>query len=155
MILVGQAGATGIDVALHQFHVFEIVGDDGAAFARSDQFAGLKTEGAQIAHRAGALALPHSSVSVGAIFNDFQIVFLGDVQNFVHVGEAHSEMNGQNRLGFGSDCLFDEFRIEAIGVGIDVDEDRNCIEQQHRPDGAFPGVGRNNDFIAGTNPNGI
>ena len=34
MELVGNAGASGVDVALHLLHVFEIVGDDRSASRR-------------------------------------------------------------------------------------------------------------------------
>src|SRR5580700_5278093 len=56
MILVRQAGAPRVDVALHQLHVFQRVRDHGAAFSGRDQLARLKTESSQIPH--GTRACP-------------------------------------------------------------------------------------------------
>ena len=155
MELVGEAGAAGVDVTLHQFHVLEIVGDDGSAFAGGNEFARLKTERAQIAHGAGAFALPHAAVGVGAILDDFEIVLLGDAEDLVHIGEAHAEMDGQNGFGFGGDGLLDELGVHAVGIGIDVDEHRNGIEQQNRADGSLPGIGGSEDFVTGLNADGF
>ena len=99
MKLVCKTGAAGVDVALHQLHIFKIIGDDGAAFSGGDELARLETERAKIAHRAGTFTLPHAAVGVRAIFDNFQIVFFGDAQDFVHVGEAHPEVDWENCFG--------------------------------------------------------
>jgi hypothetical protein len=107
VIFVGKTGAPRVDVALDQFHVFEGIRNDRSAFSRCNQLAGLKAECSQISHRTGAVTFPHCAVRVRAIFDDFQIVLLGDAQDFVHVSEAHAQMNGKNRLRLRSNGLFD------------------------------------------------
>src|SRR3981081_4269017 len=60
-------------------------------------------------------------------------------------------MDGKNGLRLWGDGLLDEFRIQAIGIGINVNENRYRIYQQYRSDCAFPGVGRDNHFVPWTN----
>ena len=64
-------------------------------------------------------------------------------------------MDGQNRLGSRRDGLFDEGRIEHVGLGVDVDVDGLCADVADRPGGADPGVGRGNDFVAGADIAGV
>src|SRR5581483_12065520 len=51
---IGHACAPRVDVRLHALKVLEIICNDGAALAASDQLAGLKAESAQIPNRPGA-----------------------------------------------------------------------------------------------------
>src|SRR3981081_4296445 len=60
-------------------------------------------------------------------------------------------MDGKNGLRLWGDGLLDEFRIQAIGIGINVNENRHSVDQQYRSDCAFPGVGRDNHFVPWTN----
>ena len=69
MELVCKAGAAGVDITLHAFYVFQIVGNDDSAFAAGDELAGLKAEGANIAHGACTFAVPHAAVRMCAILN--------------------------------------------------------------------------------------
>ena len=89
------------------------------------------------------------AMSVRAIFDHFQIVFFRDAQNFVHVREAHAQVDRQNRFGLRRDGLLDQLRVQTICLRIHIHEYRNRVEQQHRPNRSFPGVRRNNHFVAG------
>ena len=73
----------------------------------------------------------------------------------VKIRKPHAQVNRKKGLGLRSDRLLDQFGVEAIRVRIDVDKNRNCIHQQHWPNRSFPGVGRNDDFIARTNIDGF
>ncbi len=150
VILVREAGAAGVDITLYALHVFQVVGYDRSAFPRGDEFARLKAESSQISHRTRAFSLPHSAVGMRAIFDDFQVVFCGNAKDFVHVRKTHTQMDGENRLGLRRNGPLDQLRVETIGVRIDVHEYGNGIDQQHRPNGSLPGVGRGNDFVAGS-----
>ena len=99
--LVRQAGASGVDIALDDLQVFEVVGDHSAAFAAGDELARLEAERAEVSHRAGAFSFPLSAVRVGAILDDFQFVFCGDAQNFVHIGKRMPRCTGRIALVFG------------------------------------------------------
>src|ERR1700686_2458315 len=80
MELICEASTPGVDIALYNFHVLEIVADDRATFAGRDQLAGLKAEGAQIAHGARAFSFPHAAVGVRAVLHHFYVVFGGDAK---------------------------------------------------------------------------
>jgi len=74
---VGYASAACVDVRLHAFEIFEVVGDDRAALTGCNQLAGLKAERTQISDRSRTLAAPHTAMRVGAVFHDLDSVFGG------------------------------------------------------------------------------
>ena len=92
-------------------------------------------------------------MSVSAIFDYLQIARLCDTQNFVHICESHPQMDGEDRLRLRRNCLFDQLRVHAIGIWIDIHENRYCVHQENRPDRAFPGVGRCKHLVPGANSN--
>ena len=108
-----------------------------------------------IAHGTCTFAIPLAAVGVRAVFNHFQLVFGGDAEDFVHVGKTHAEVNGQDGFRFRGDSFFNELGVEAIGVGIDVNENGNGVEQKDGTDGAFPSVSGSDHFVAGTNVDGF
>src|ERR1700728_3064930 len=152
--LIRKAGAPGIDIALDEFHILKIVGDDGAAFSRRNQLTRLKAERAEIANGASAFPLPHAAMRMRAIFNNFQIMFFGDAHDFVDIGEAHTEVDGENSFSLRSDRFLNQLRIQTISIGIDVHEDWNCVHQENGADRPFPGVSGDDNFVSGLNAHG-
>src|SRR4029077_11677105 len=71
VILVGKAGASGVDVTLCYLHIFQIVGNDRSAFSRGDELARLEAECSQIPHRARSLTSPHPAVCMSTILDHF------------------------------------------------------------------------------------
>ena len=147
--LICYAGAPAIHIRLCAFEMLKAAGNDGAPFARRDDFAGLKTEATEIPGSACALAAPLASVSVRAIFNDGDVSGASDAQDFVEVREIHREMHGKNGARFRRDSPFDEVGVETVCVGIHVNENRDGVEKQNRTYRAFPGVRGDDHFVAG------
>jgi len=152
---VGDAGPSGIDIGLHPLEILEIIGDDGATFAGRNQLAGLKTEGAEISHRARALVTPHAAMGVGTVFNDFYVVLGGDGQEHIEIGKPHTQVNRKESAGARRDRLLDQPGVQAIGLRVHVNEYGDGICEQHRPHRSFPGVGRDNHFIARLDIDGL
>jgi hypothetical protein len=67
-------------------------------------------------------------VGVGAVFNHLYIVLPRNAEDFVHVSEAHAEMDGQNGFGFWRDRTLDQLCVETIRVGIDIYKNWNPAE---------------------------
>src|SRR5260370_38021517 len=115
----------------------------------------MKSESAEGPDGSGPLSAAHSAVGVSAVFDDLNAVICRKREKDIEIGKPHAEVNGKERLGLRGDRLLDQFRVEAISIRIDVDKNRNCVHQQHRPYSSLPGVGGNDDFIAGTNIDGF
>src|SRR5207244_2774664 len=99
---------------LDALEVFQVVADDDTTFTARHQLARLKAEGAQVADRTCSLPAPHASMNMGAIFHDFQFVFLSDAHDRVKICKAHAEVDGENGTRFGSNGLFDQSGIDTI-----------------------------------------
>src|ERR1700731_4190988 len=85
---------------------------------------------------------------VSAIFDDLDAVFGGEGHENIEVCKSHAEMYREKSFGLRSDCLFHKFRVETIGGRVDVDKNRDSVDQQDGTDCALPGIGGNYDFIA-------
>ena len=80
---------------------------------------------------------PLAAVRVRAIFQHEQFMPCRDVHDRVHISEAESKMNrNDGACAFGDGC-FDQRRINAITVRINIHEDRRCASEEdwHRSGG--------------------
>ena len=153
--LVADAGATAVHIGLGALVEFEVAGDYSASLAGGDDLAGLKTEAPKVPRGSRALAAPLTAVSVRAVFDDGNVSRASNAKNFIEVREVHGQVHGKNGARFRSDGLFNASCVEAIRVGINVNEHGDSIQQQNWADRAFPGVGGNDDFVARLDANGF
>jgi len=97
-----------------------VVGDDDAALARRHQLALLEAERPDVAQRADLAAFPFAAVGVRAVFDQEQIVPLGDGRQPVQVGGMAAHVHGDDRPRALGDGRFDQVRIDAVGIRRDI-----------------------------------
>ena len=68
-------------------------------------------------------------MGVGTVFYHHQVMLLGDIQNAVHICQAAVQMNRNDRLGALADRRFDLFGGNTVGIRLNVDKDRSCIDE--------------------------
>lgn len=150
--MIGEAGAAAVDDGLKGFEEIEPRGDDGAAFACGHEFAGLKAEAAGVAQGPGATAFVPAAVSVGAVFEEEEVMFGSQLDEGLHVGESHGQMDREESARSRSDSSPCGFHVQTIGIRINVGEDRHGARVQHGGGGSVPGVSRHDHLISETNP---
>jgi hypothetical protein len=69
---------------------------------------------------------------------------------FTPSGEPHRKMDGQNRAGARRNRFPHGRYAEAVGIVIDVRENRDAADEKHRGRRAIPGIGRHNDLVTKT-----
>ena len=125
-----------------------VIRDDGAAI----------TEGAKIllddeAGRDGIAQLADlegvaSSVNrLGIVFNDDQLVLVGDLLDGRHVGALTIQVHGDEAFGLGGDGRLDLRGINAFGFGVAIDQHGGCPGDPDGFRGGEKSVGVGNDFI--------
>ena len=87
---------------------FSIVGDDCAAVAEcAEVLLDDEADGGGVAEFADAEAVAMSTDGLCVVFDDEQVMLVGDLADRLHVGALAVKMNGHDRLGAGSDGGFD------------------------------------------------
>ncbi len=97
-----------------------------AAFAASGEGLVL-AEAARIdvTKRTGLAALVFAANSLGVVFNDKQVVLLGESVELVHIADVAVQVDRDDRLGALIDQLFSGFDADAVVVDVDVSKARN------------------------------
>ena len=95
-------------------------------------------------------AFPFTAVSVGTIFDNFEIVLSGDRIDLFHISYRTENMHRNNRFGLRSDRRFKFRRIHTEGIRFNIHNHRSCPAVDHRFTGGKPGQCRNDDLIAFT-----
>src|SRR5437867_149076 len=131
-----------------------IAGGDDSAFAGGEIFARLKGEGAQIADGAGGAVVVARAMGVGGVFDDSQLVLLGDRHDRIHVGDLAGEMDGNDGAGATCDSGLDGARIDVEGFNVDVREDGDGVGFDDGGGGREKGVGRDDHLILGADSGG-
>ena len=112
-------------------------------------------EAADVAQGAGAVSAILAAVDVGAVFDDQQIVRAGEVEQCIHVGEPHGQVNGKHGLGLRGDAAPNALHVQTVGVRVDVGEDRHASGKQHGGGGAVPGIGRDDHLVSEADAGGL
>ena len=96
------------------------------AFPTCQAFCCIKTIAGHVAEFAGLNAVPSAFQAMGAIFDNFQSIGVGDLSDFFHIAHLAVKVNGHHSLGMGSDRFFYQVRIDIAGFRFDIDEHRFC-----------------------------
>ena len=88
------------------------------------------------------------AVGMGAVFDDDQVVLLGQGQDGVHVGHLVSQVDEDDGTRAGGERFLGGFWIEAVGEGINIDDDRDGAGSHGGSSGGLEGVGGDDDLIA-------
>ena len=68
----------------------------------------------------------------------------------VEIAGATGDMDADYGQGFFSNGLGGRLGIDIIGFGVDIGEDGDATSGDDGAGGGYKGVGRDDDFIAGT-----
>ncbi len=69
-------------------------------------------------------------MGLGGVLDGFQIVFLGDGFDGVHVCALTVDVHGDDDGGFVGEGFCDAVGVHAVGLGVDVDHDGHaaCVD---------------------------
>ena len=125
-----------------------VVRDEQAAFAGGHAFVLVEGECGAVAERSGLLAFVEGVVGLRGIFDDLEIVLLGDFADGIHVAAETMEMDAENGFCSRCDSGFDFGGVDQEGFRIDIDEDRNghVVDDARRT--GRPCVGSDDDLVA-------
>ena len=111
-----------------------VVGDDRPGLAvGTEVLAGIETEAATESQGSGTLSVVSGTMGLRPVLDHRNTMPPTDFQERRHVRRLSVEVDGQDRLGPGSDALFDLEHIHCIGDGVHVDEDRGRSDIADRP----------------------
>ena len=85
---------------------------------------------------------------MAGVFDDVEVVLLGDGHDGVHVGHLAKEVDGDDGFGFGGDGGGDEVGVDVVGFGVDIDEDGFGTDASDAACGGEEGEWCGDDFIA-------
>ena len=111
----------------------------------------MKAQAPQISQGSEGAPLVATHHALGGIFDDGQMVGLGNSQDRVHFTGHPCVMHGDNGPGPGSDGRFNQGLIQIIGVGPDVYEDWYSSTQGKGVGRGDEGVGGHDDLISRSN----
>lgn len=132
-----------------------VVGDEQAAVTeRAEVLAGEEGVRADVTDGAGLLAFVAGAEGLGAVFDDQQVVFLGDGHDFVHGAGVAVQVDGHDGAGAGRDLFADAFRVDVVRVWVDVREDGCGADGADAFGGGEEGEGCGDDLVAGADVQG-
>ena len=94
-------------------------------------------------------------MSLGGVFEHRQTVFVGDCNDGIHIGRASGEVYRDNHAGFARDGHGEEFRIEVAADGVNIHQHHFRSRVGDGRGGCYECVGCRDDFIAGTDSEGL
>ncbi len=106
---------------------FFVVGDIDAAVAGGEVLGIFEAEAPDVADGADKPAFVLTEHALGAILDDAEVVFAGQVHDGVHVRAQAVKGDRHDRLGARGDFAGDIRRVHLEGIGIDVGENRDGI----------------------------
>src|SRR5262249_1318285 len=83
-------------------------------------------------HRASAASLILGANSLSRIFNDGDMMLLGDFENGIHLRALSEEMNRNYRLGCGTDFVGNRVGSQIESDWVDIYEYRLCSKPGNR-----------------------
>ena len=106
-----------------------------------------EAEAVDVAHRADHLPLVFGEVGLAAVFDQEQLVAVGDVAQRGHLTGVAEKMHGDDGARPGSDLGFDVRRVQRVGI-VNVGENRHAVMQQSADDAAPRCPRRDDDLIS-------
>ena len=91
------------------------------------------------------------AMRVRGVFNDREIMPLGNRHDGAHIGGLAGKMDRDDGARARSKGGFDGFRIDVEGVQVDICKNGNSIGFDDSRRRGEEGIRRNNDFISGVN----
>lgn len=137
-----------------------VVGEHRAAVAVTAQYLGGKERRAPDLPdrtRITARAVGHAaygSQRLGVVLDHLQAVLLRNGRERSHIARLPEQMDGDDDTGTLRHQPGDARRVDIESAGIDVGEDRNAAQQQHRFGHGRECEGRDDDFVAPLQPHG-
>ena len=137
------------------FRKGRVVGGQQAGVAKgSEIFAGKEAVAAEVPDAAGRFAFIGRAEGLSGIFNDEKIVLCRESHDGVHVGHLAKEVDGNNGFGFGRDKTGGVDGIKVETDGADVAENWGGSHPGDTAGGGKKGERGDEDFVAGTDPEG-
>ena len=109
----------------------------------------MEAEGTGVTDGASHAAFVGRTGGMGAVFEDFQTVFVGDLHDGIHIDHQTGVVDNVDGFGLFGDLAFNIFGIQVEGAGIDISENRDTAFLQDHQTGGNEGVGGDDDFITG------
>src|SRR3989338_2108899 len=107
-------------------------GDKSRVAVSPQIFCWIKTKTAKFTKSADLAALEQGAMGLRAVFHDFQAAPDRDVHDFVHAAGLTVKMHGKDGLGPRSYFFFDFQRIDIVGGGVDINENRHRARPKNR-----------------------
>ncbi|MNG19186.1 hypothetical protein D3C84_1033190 [compost metagenome] len=85
----------------------------------------VKTHGADITKGTRHLAVKTRTQGIAAIFNQPQVIFIGNFTHLRQVKQVAQGVRHHDCLGFFSDCCLNQLWVDVIGWNIDIDKHRH------------------------------
>lgn len=125
-----------------------VVANDVPAFAGCDGFVGEEGEAADVTKGANVLPVVVNADGLGGVFDDVQVVLVGECADVAHVGAHAGEVNGHDgACAWGEQgCAAGD--VELVVVRGDIDKDGGGTCEEDGVCGCDEGAVGDEDFIA-------
>src|SRR6266436_1994185 len=129
---------------------FRGIGHDHARIAARAQILGrVKAKASYVAQGTGTPALVACADGLRAIFDHRQVLLAREIHDRVHVRGQTVEVNDDDGARARSHTARNLRRVDVVGVGLNVGEDRFRTERAHGAARGDKGERRENDFVTG------
>ena len=149
-----RAVGTLVAEALEQRAEVFVAGGDYAAIAGGDLLGLLEREASDVADGADGLVAIAGTPGLSAIFDQDELVLVGDDLQLFESRRIAGQVDGDDRLGLRSDSLLDIRGIEVVRVVAEVGSYRDDLLVKHADHGADVGDASGDHFVTGTNAGG-
>jgi hypothetical protein len=110
-------------------------------------WAGVETQGGNVAKGADHLAAVGATQCVAAVFYQPQVVFLAQRGHHVQVEGVAQRVRQHDGLGLGADGGLDLVGVNVVREAVHINKHWYCTELQDGVDGGGESRGHANDFI--------
>jgi PleD family two-component response regulator len=125
----------------------------GPTLTGGHDFGFLKAKTSNVAQpTGGTTVVENGPLSLSGVFDDAQIVFLGNGVDRIHVGDFPPKVDRQDRPRFRRDGGFDFRRVDVVRFRIDVDVNRQGEPAENAGRRGDEGVWRGDHFVPWADP---
>ena len=146
------AGDALQSVLLCQTGLLGIVQHQAAAFGRRDVLVRLEAEGHEVASCADAFSIPAGPQGLGSIFDNTQVVLVGQRVEHRHIHRQAGQVDRDDRLGARSNGRFYLGQVDIACHRVDVGKDRSGADFENHVGRGNPGDWGGDDFIPRPDP---
>ena len=151
---VGRALRVDWDFAEVAHPAGELVGvfavrDEEAAFAAGEVLGAVAAEAGGRLHGADVFAVDGGAMGLAAVADDGDAVLFRDRDDAFQIGGHAVDVDGHDGLRAGRDGRFQQIRIKAERVFVDIDEHGNGVLMEDDGGGRPVGEGGQDDFVTG------